>query len=302
MWYKHSINLCLTAIGACCLLTACSKDEIPAQDTPQAISFSAVSTRAAITDGKDMTEFRVWASYAKDGKTNTVFDGEAITKNEKGAWTYQDTKYWVDGATYQFHALHGAATAAMNSEGTAITCTGFDCSKGHDLMTAAENISTPKPIVFGFTHRLAKVTINIKAATGVTAAIKSAKLYGMNYKGDFSYSLVNQNMSWNNTSSASSTDTPFTYQKGETVSGNGQVAVFNELLLLPQQINGATLAVTLNRGQGEEILTVTLPQTTWEENNAYVYTSTVEQTGITFTDFTVQEWNYSYSGGSVNIQ
>lgn len=314
MWYKSLIKLCFMLAGPY-LLTACSKSEILEQETQRTIRFTEVSTRAAISTADEMKEFRVWGLFSKDNNTHPVFEsedgtGERVYKKDGGTWTYDNTRYWLEGFTYRFHALHGAESATINEGMNTISCSAFDCSKGNDLMSAvsdeysvaANNI--PKSVPFTFKHRLAKVVVKLKAATGVSATVKSAKFYGMSCTGDFSYALADQTITWSKEGSgASSTDTPFEYSGQEVVvSGTTELSLFGDMLLLPQQINGATLAVTLNRGQGEETLTVTLPQTTWEENNAYVYTSTVEQTGISFTDFTVQEWNYSYSGGSVNIQ
>ena len=313
MWYKSLIKLCFTLAGPY-LFTACSKSEILEQETQRTIRFTEVSTRASISTADEMEEFRVWGLFSKDNNTHPVFEskdgiGERVYKKDGGTWTYDNTRYWLEDFTYRFHALHGVESATINEGMNTISCSAFDCSKGNDLMSAvsdeysvaANNI--PKSVPFTFKHRLAKVVVKLKAATGVSATVKSAKFYGMSYTGDFSYALADQKITWSKVGSgASSTDTPFEYSDQEEVSGTTELSLFGDMLLLPQQINGATLAVTLDRGQGDETLTVNLPQTTWEENNAYVYTSTVEQTGITFTDFTVQEWNYSYSGGSVNRQ
>lgn len=72
--------------------------------TPQA------DTRAAVT-GTSLTScsFLVWGWY-DDGATN-VFDAETVT-GDNGVWTYEGTRYWKAGETYNFYAVYPAELPA----------------------------------------------------------------------------------------------------------------------------------------------------------------------------------------------
>lgn len=312
---KIALPLAMSVLAVSCTSTKYMTPE----KKPVAIMFHQVSaeTRSAV-EGSTMpanSAFKVWGWYygADGAMVGNVFDGTDVS-NKTGEWLYDGyTRYWSPGYLYDFYAVYPSTlTDVTVNESGEIAINGFDCSKvgseAVDLMTASSlgiqynEGETPQPVSLNFNHELARIIVKIKAAEGVNATIKRAEFYGMAYKGDFTYSTVGPEKKWTNTISSSSTNTPFVYSGEENVSDTKELSLFGDMLLLPQSIKNASIAVVLDRGKGNETMGVSLPAAEWNESKSYVYTLTVEQDGITFSNFSVQEWNYSYSGGNVNIQ
>ena len=192
--------------------------------------------------------------------------------------------------------------------------TGFDASKtgdeAVDLMTARKtgirhtDASTIAPVELGFGHELAKVSVVLRTDPGVTATLNSASLYGMALEGSFSRDLKNGgNAAWDLNNAVTSDDTPFKVSN-ISFTGNESKDIIGPLLLIPQPVSGLKLFVNLTRN-GKEGVTETIDLgtsiTRWAAGQTYRYVLTVKVDAITFSDFTVPEWEESGTGGNVNI-
>lgn len=283
----------------------------------RAITFTpAAETRAAVeTDFPDDSSFSVWGWYGTDDRiTNNVFDGETVTKNGE-AWTYGGgNRYWIAGMTYNFYGVYPVYPQTSNDDGTTatvdatgkITVTNFDCSKtgeeAVDLMTATAkgDGDSPAPVAMEFKHELCKVAVVVKAEQGVSATINSATLYGINIQGTLSGG------SWTGLETpVGTTDTPFKLSGSKTVdSQTPEADLFGTLLLIPQDCQGLKLDIAITRnGERQETQTISLGISIaqWAAAQSYRYVLTIEADAITFSDFTVDEWGLTNTGGNINI-
>lgn len=305
--------------GAALILTAASctstlSDE-PATDA-RAISFTpAAETRAAVeTDFPEGSSFSVWGWYGTDDQiTNNVFDGETVTKSD-GAWTYTGgTQYWISEMTYNFYGVYpfypqtsdNNGTTAMVTDGT-ITVTNFDCTatgkNAVDLMTATAqgDGSHPAPVAMPFQHELAKVEVSVRTDQGVTATIKNAKLTGMVYKGTLN--ATSNSSTWAPITSTSD-ETPYQVTEPVTINTPSTTSLFGDILIIPQKTDKLTLNIAITRDEEENIYNFNLGTSIaqWTAGRSYRYVLTIEADAITFSDFTVDEWGETHTGGDINI-
>lgn len=315
-------NLSTLFLGAALLLAATSSctNELPDGTAcgDAAISFHTPAvTRAAVEgDFPEGSQFSVWGWYTSQNGSNQPFDNVPVT-NSNGTWSYTGgDRYWVLGAEYDFYAVYPATgiTASCTQDGT-LTVTDFDASKtgdeAVDLMTArktgiqANESTVASAVELGFGHELAKVSVVLRTDPGVRATLNSASLYGMALKGSFSRDLKNGgNAVWENFSEEAVQDnTPFTVSD-ISLSENASQDIFANLLLIPQNVSGLQLTIDLTRNGNEQVTeTIDLGTsiTRWTAGQTYRYVLTVKVDAITFSDFTVPEWEESGTGGNVNI-
>ena len=305
---RHLITSFLAALVAAC--TAACTDDAPAAGG-DAITFAApeaAETRAAVDDAfPDGSQFTVWG-----GKTATEFDGETVT-GSGGVWTYTGgIRYWTKGTKYNFYAVYptDVENVTVDYDNGTITITGFDCSEtgedAVDLMTASATVeyaadatSAPGAVAFRFSHLLARVTVSVRTGQGVTATDISATLSGLATKGDYSSS---GSTPW----TTDDTNNEFTATYASMDASDTQ-DLFGDLLIIPQNLANATLSISLTRSSGSTSGTVS--QTfklddslaSWSAGSHYRYTLTVEPDAITFSNFTVDEWGETHTGGDINI-
>lgn len=264
--------------------------------TPQA------DTRAAVT-GTSLTSgsFLVWGWY-DDGATN-VFDAETVT-GDNGVWTYEGTRYWKAGETYDFYAVYPAelpadADADVSPEGT-ITVTNFDCSAtgdaAVDLMTATKiemEGGKPETVSMNFGHELARVTCDVKSVNSAVT-VESVKLYGVRYKGN-----LTSPGQWGGQVTCSLADTPFKNEEEFVLNADNQFScagALDDLLLLPQTFGqdvaaGFQLTYRYNGDQAARTATASIPAgVTWVAGQSYKYTITLKSAQLSL-DVTVQDWD-----------
>ena len=309
---KRITSILLRAVLPAMLLAGCSdtvSDAIDgAEGSSRAIGFGmpAVS-RAAIDNAQDnnFLAFDVWAWNT----SRQVFDRELVSRPVgNNVWDYDGKEYWQDG-TYNFYALFpsGLTNAGYASDGT-LTINGYDTAAGYDLMTASasRNYDSSNPdnsaVAFTFKHLLARVTVVVRTAQSVSATVNSASLYGIHSTGNYGTS------GWTTTGNASTADDP-SYSAGQQIQidENHEQAIFADLLTLPQNTTGLRLALNLTRtlgnSQDENDYTLNLGNSIlqWSAGQHYRYVLTVEPDAITFSNFTVDEWGESHTGGDINI-
>lgn len=167
------------SVMAIAALVACSNEEIVSFDKGEAINFNSPfisnSTRNAV-DGsysgtKEFKQFIVYGTVTGtvDGVSNTINlfggDANAIVRGDvgEGAWSCDETEYWVPKCTYNFIAIADAtSTSPANAMPTTIT---YNDSADGDLILATAQDSTDEfavpakgnPVNLTFTHLLSKV-------------------------------------------------------------------------------------------------------------------------------------------------
>lgn len=266
-------------------------------------------TKSVVDDAETMKEFSVWGWHG-NVPTNE-FDDETVTYNGS-TWDYEGTRYWIP-EMYDFYAVHPTNIGATVTSNGVVSISNFDSAKNYDLMTAAaldRDGSTPAPVSLSFEHELSRVSVLISTTPGVSATVNSAALYGMAVTGDFSRDLKNEtDASWTSLGTLVTLgNTPFKSSTGIKVpKGTAQQPVLADLLLIPQDAGDLNLDLDLTRQQGtdSEKIEKTLPlgdsTPRLVAGHHYRYVITIEVDAITFSNFTVDDWGETHTGGDINI-
>lgn len=170
----------LFAAAALVAMASCATEDIVSSAAPEAIGFDSAfvdnSTRSNYDPSYTNTNlFTDFAAFAHVNEA-VLFNDKVVTGSGiNGAWTYQGTQYWVNGAKYNFAAIapktNGGwenAVTSVNSDKSAIT-TEFDFRSNSttDLLYAEVENITGQPsgnakIGFSFRHLLSKVKFSFK--------------------------------------------------------------------------------------------------------------------------------------------
>lgn len=284
--YAISSFLCLAALLAASCTTSLTDEP---DTTARAIAFGTTQadTRAAV-NGTSLTSgsFDVWGWYGDNGTNDVnVFDGEKVT-GVNSVWTYDGTRYWIPGKTYNFYAVHPAGlNASVNASGT-ITVTDFDCSAtggaAVDLMTAtAPGLlgSNAQTVGLEFEHELARIKFTVKSENTV-ATVSSFKMYGVNYQGTLTKGAT---ASWSLVTACTAKNTPYKLENFAFNTTNGfEKDVLGDVLLIPHtDLTNAKLEIAY-RYQNEtadRISTIGLQTTDivqWDAGKSYSYTLTIK--------------------------
>lgn len=302
------LYLALALLLTAGITASCADDLTDGSTTGTPIAFDApraTETRAAVegTNLPENSSFKVWG-----GRTDynvLEFDGETV-KESGGAWNYTGgTRYWQVG-TYNFYALYPAEVEGVSYSNGSITINNFDCSAtgedAVDLMKAEETViyteggSVPGPVSFTFEHLLARVTVSVRTGQGVTATVSDATLSGIHKTGNYDGNI------WTPTEQTDSFRGSYT----GNIASNKTVSLFEDLLIIPQDLtNDTKLTITLQRSTDNQAQTETFALNSslirWDAGRHYNYTLTVEPDAITFSNFTVDEWNENSTAGDINI-
>lgn len=272
----------LTMAGASLAAISCTKTTVPGTEaSPEgAITFSGVDTKAAVEDASGINEFSVWGYYTPEDAFSTVFDKVTVTR-ENSQWTYDGLQYWKSDKQYDFYALYppvetlraGAADDITCDASGALSITGFDSTKGHDLMTASctdMSGNTPQTVSFTFSHELTRLSFKVHAENAI---VVSACLYGVNYGGTLRKEKTSE---WTKLEKAGNAETtPFRGNDIEFVDGTADL--FGEILILPHtDLSEARLDLTFKTSDTgpEKTLTYNLSNTDvseWTAGKSYGY-------------------------------
>lgn len=309
---SHRNYLIIAGIAAATALAACSttvtgsaEDAAPSA----AIRFAAAPTKAAVISETDMAAFAVWGWYRDDATTPVpVFDATTVTSSS-GQWTYDGTRYWLLGKTYNFTALHpaGVENVTVADDGS-ITIKGFDATAtGEDavdlmLATAKDithaDIDNIAPVGLKFEHLLARVNVLGAVMGGGQMHVEEITLSGIPKEGDYEKGL------WTTSESTG------------VISGGKMLLnlttgtdIFGDLLMIPQSVGIFTVELKYweNDETDDNLKTASfaLPTgevTEWEAGKSYRYTFTKDVAGnIVFMKPVVTEWNTA-TGGIITVE
>ena len=301
-------SVLLTMAGASFTVISCTKTTAPGTEaSPEgAITFSGVDTKAAVEDASEISEFSVWGYYTPEDASSAVFNKVKVTK-EDNQWEYDGLRFWQSGKQYNFYALY-PAVETLTTGGVAedITCdasgalsiTGFDSTKGHDLMTASCTGmlgSDPQPVAFTFSHELALVSF-VGQSEGSNAQIISIKFSGVKNIGNYNASLSPEwTVSGNHVYEEASFELP-----------SVPTDIFGEIMVIPQSVNDdykLTIEYEYKGIEGtSQTKEISLPDsvTKWEAGKSYRYTFTIVGDYILFSTPEVNAWSES-SGGIIIV-
>ena len=291
-------------LAACTSTTSSGTSEtpLPPADGPVPISFGSVQTRAIVgPDNRNLSPFAVWGWYTptapQTGPSTEVFNNTQVQPDG----TYSGTRYWMDGMTYQFYALHPHGLTATATTGQ-ISLSGFRTqSRGadtHDLMTAISNpiaystASSAPPVPLTFSHELARIKFSAAAQGAEDVSLKNIIIKGFYDVADYTKTFADSQWKgeWSFTGARSGQieqdllvvqNTPAT--TGSTGQGSAEsydyVDLFDgDLMLIPQTItDDITIEATMvypGQIMDEIYMKTTLNRvgiTQWQKGMSYHY-------------------------------
>lgn len=301
-------------LGTALLLLSCTKTEVRQPYGDDAITFTNIGTKAPVESKDDIKSFSVWGWYADaDGKNPSVVFDNTVVYEEDAAWTYDGLQFWQSGKIYDFYALYpdtatlttpdqsgnkAAESASYDAAGN-LTVTGFDSTKGHDLMTASNiglsGTNHPQSVAFTFSHELALVSF-VGQSEGSNAQIISIKFSGVKNIGNYNASLSPEwTVSGNHVYEEASFELP-----------SVPTDIFGEIMVIPQSVNDDYKLTIEYEYKGIEGTSqkkeISLPDsvTKWEAGKSYRYTFTIVGDYILFSTPEVNAWSES-SGGIIIV-
>ena len=175
------------------LATSCSKE----QQTlgPQKIGFDSQISRALIDSPEALCtqQIAIYGSYIYDGRGAKVFDGERLYYDSQiGEWDYNNTQYWIFGASYSFTALCPYNIACTyTDDGVLVVPSYSSYTEGSDVLYAhqvrdlavAEDYSA---VPLHFHHACSAVKFSIvNGSSSVLTDVRNIRLVGLHNRGEF---------------------------------------------------------------------------------------------------------------------
>lgn len=317
-------KLILTLFAAVALV-GCHNEPTPvAPDTPRAIAFDNVTTRAGLSD-LQTDGFGVWAVFANEAQPTGywLLDNERVYL-DNGNWTYDNPQLWVDNSVFCFFACYPQnAGFAKDEENFSVTMT-YETpnAANEDILVATTYVDTSsagynETVPLTFKHLFSKVNIRVKQNKGTNERdnfiIDKITLRNVKTKGTC-MAFQDEDVIWENQVSTKNFakdiegDNIIDFETGIMLSDDG-------LLLLPQTIenNSIELEVAFRVGlEGNTDISTFesktykayLPNTVnWEAGKSYTYTAQVSTYNpIVFLAPMVESWGGSQSGGTIIIK
>ena len=331
-------------LAAALSLSSCANDDLPGgEEQGPAIEFGEVKTRAEVTEAGQVKEFSVFAeqNYLDENNNETndfisLLDNERvyrISEDESADFTYDNKRYWVEGRTFNFFAVHPYMETGVeraNFTPNTVTYDGYtidfttpytadtDLMASHYIKPGEETI--PDYVEFNFSHLLSKICFMFKKDAEKNAddtfTITGISITGIKYIGTYNSSRwepYTDNWSLEDNTrffrdNNLSTDINKTSGDTEGVNAFGEG---NGWLLLPQTIEEGKVSLNISfqyqQAGSTEVsakqIQTTLPAGTWEKGKQYKYNITLSVDNIIYISTpTVESWGAMQSGGTIIIK
>lgn len=299
------------------------------------ISFApqTVETRALINSVEDLHSstlrvFDFWSGQASEPYINNTL----VYQSSQWQYGTEATYYWKDG-THKFFSFTDALGTLNSSKVVSVSKTLTTAEENQtDLLysqvftsTAADWMSSntaTTPVPLTFKHLLSSVAIVVKNCSGtpvtlnsVSASIPNVGSASVNYSAD-TVAVTLGDVSAGTTpfiSAAALSNVTLASQDSVDVLAQAKMAAedYSYYVIWPQEINEespVSVDVSYTPDGAEEALvkTVSLPATTWEPGNKYLYVLRILPTGVVLT-FKVLPWEKVDVGsidtktGSINM-
>lgn len=316
-------------------LASCTNEDVVSIPSSKAIGFDAFvgNTTKAVTPidlpglKGDDGGFYVFGGYET---LPSVFNNTHITWNGS-SWEYSPLSYWKEGESYKFAAYAPALNVTPTFDYESGTLTFKDVKSDMDnqkdfiaaqlLDAITAQASGNAPVQFTFRHAMAMIKISLKNGfrDGVKVQIANGfTVSGINTQGDF-VTTTGSAGTWSNV------DTKADFTDGGTTLEAYEATYEPEFIVIPQTLanagdvtvkfsviltdaNGDAVPVTGGSGAGQNVktLTIKIPAGTWNQQNRYSYSATIDGRlfglqSITFDDPTVETWPV-YTNTDVTIE
>lgn len=328
-------KLILTLFAAVALV-GCHNEPTPvAPDTPRAIAFDNVTTRAGLTDLQD-DGFGVWAVINNTTVQNLMLmDNQHVEYHVTDGWYYSPMQYWIDNTKFNFTATYpydsNASYFSYNTEKKSVELAVSETPSQIDFLIAENETNTSvegyeTTVDLQFKHMLTSVGLKIWRDGGKhqndQMRIKKVTLGNIRKGGTYSTTtntwtydgnkltveMVNNNLSDSDNIGAA------TNKNGSLQTGGTPSDPFGDMMLLPQTLdtdNSVSLKIVYelkrqNAASWETAeLEAVLPTITWIAGQQYTYNvvlSSVTDITVYYIQTKVDPWGTPQVGGTVIIK
>ena len=324
----------IATVVAMSVVCSCAKNSLetppPTEETQSPITFSNVSTKAALSD-LQTDGFGVWALISNSEVENKVLMDNQYVEYKEGKWEYSPVRYWVPETIFNFIATYPYGKYAFDSENSAVNLTVSETPSDVDYMIATNKTDTSvegfsETVDLQFKHILTSVGLNIWRDGGKhqndQMRIKKVTLSNIRKGGTYSISadlwdVFNEKLTLEKVYEGGSKDIgAVTVQEDGTLEAGGSTPAdpFNDMMLVPQTLDGSSpvslkIQYELKRQNAADWetaeLETVLPSFTWEPNRRYTYNvvlSSVTDITVYYIQTKVDPWGTPQVGGTVIIK
>ena len=323
-------------------LLSCNKNEMETQSSnSEIIRFNDVATRTVVSNASEITEFSVFAdqNLGPDGTTQahqwvSILQDERVYRDENNDFTYDNTRYWVNGRTFFFFGVYPYGTDVTRTESidpqgqisfeyTVGVTIPYNASR--DFLIAQTTIpvlvdAVDYPLVgMEFNHLLSQIVINVKKDAIYNATdsfiVTQVGISGISRNG----TLVAAHSPNTYTESLNVVDESRQIRRQNlnaslTAAGVDVLGENNGMLVLPQVIKEgvAKLSIAYSYQQAADTelqystIEVDIPTeqvSQWESGKIYTYNLTLKiDNNIYISTPTVSNWGTAQSGGTIIIK
>ena len=327
----------IISVAAMSIACSCNKSspDTPAAETPSAIAFSNVTTKATVSD-LQKNGFGVWAFISNDNAkvTNELILDNAKVTYKSGAWEYSPLRYWVNESVFTFLAAY---PYSENNEGftldesnTSINLSLSETPAKVDYLIATNVTDTSvegfsKTVDLQFSHALTSVRLNIWRDGGKhqndQMRVRKVTLSNIRKTGTYSSSTGwtpdDAKLTLEKIYEGGSDDIGAVIVKGDGTldpGGDTPEIPFEDIMLIPQTLDGNSpvslkIQYELKRQNAADWetaeLETVLPSVTWEPNRRYTYNvvlSSVTDITVYYIQTKVDPWGTPQVGGTVIIK
>lgn len=271
--------------AAAMMLASCTQNEVVEVAENRAIGFDTFVNNTTKVVSETTIEslksgFSVYGGYAT---VTDVFENTVVTSVDGTNWTYNPTRYWVANESYKF-----AAIAPYNAGGTRT----FNYDDGHlDIENYVADIDNPIDLVYAEATATGKASDNASVGLNFKHIMSWVKIvFQNNFGNGVKVTVTNVDIEGvkntanytDNVWSAPSNDADFTPVPlvETTENGNKQTVDF---IAIPQTVETFKITFQLTvKDANDAVLanevakTATLNSQTWNANNIYTYTATLD--------------------------
>lgn len=328
----------IVTVAAMSIVCSCGKNslEIPQEETPSAIGFSNVSTKASLSD-LQTNGFGVWAFINNATVNNSlIMDNTKVTYNSTtGLWEYSPLRYWVDNSEFTFVAVYpydeNSTNYTIDAENANVKISISGTSEPVDYLITNTVIDTSvdgysETVDLQFEHALTSVGLHIWRDGGKhqndQMRIKKVTLTNIRKGGTYScitgiWTPSNEKITLEKIYDEGSEDddigAAIVADDGTLTIGGIPADPFGDVMLIPQTIDASMVSLKIlyelkrqNAADWEQAeLETFLPSGTWEPNRRYTYNvvlSSVTDITIYYIQTKVDPWGTPQVGGTVIIK
>ena len=340
----NNLKYFIALVAVISMFCSCNKSSLdtPQAETPSAIKFANVSTKAAVNDLGDLQDngFGVWAFISNSSVTNSLHMNNTHVKyiEDEASWEYSPPKYWLPETVFNFIATYPYDSEGIyytfDSNNPTVKLTVAETPSQEDFLIATNTIDTydegfdaTKAVNLEFQHMLTSVEFNIWMDGGKhqndQMRIRQVTLSNIRKSGTYSSNAgiwtpenTKVSLEYNNTSETDYIGAVIVNADGSLKEGVDDPSnPFGEMMLIPQTMDASNkvslkIHYQLKMHDGEDKwedveMEAELPYGTWEPNRRYTYNvvlSSVKDITFYYIQTKISPWGAPQVGGTIIIK